>query len=145
MACSLRPGNLAVASPRVMRLAAAVMAAVPESIARIMTDDAAVVAQAALFLRIAAFLQIVDGIQAVGAGALRGAGMTNVAFVANLVGHWAVGLPLALVFAFVLHMGPAGLWWGLTIGLAVVAAWLSRAFFAASARPIVALKRATLH
>ncbi len=128
-----------------MVLAAAVMAAIPDVIVRVMTDDPEVIRQAAQLLRIAAVFQIVDGIQAVGAGALRGAGMTQVAFIANLVGHWCVGLPLALVFTFVMHMGPAGLWWGLTIGLAVVSVWLTAAFLKASAKPIVALKRATMH
>ena len=55
--------------------------------------------------------------QAVAAGALRGAGDTRAAFVANLIGHYAVGLPTALVMAFVLDRGAPGLWWGLTAGL----------------------------
>jgi MATE family multidrug resistance protein len=128
-----------------MLAAAIVMTAIPDVIVRVMTDDPEVIRQAVVLLRIAAVFQIVDGIQAVGAGALRGAGMTNIAFIANLVGHWAVGLPLAVVLTFVLHMGPAGLWWGLTSGIAVVAAWLGLAFFKASAKPIAALKRVTMH
>ena len=45
----------------------------------------------------------------------------GVAFVANVVAHWFIGLPVALVLAFKFDMGVVGLWWGLTLGLVVVA------------------------
>jgi len=80
-------------------------------------DSAAVTASAITLVQIAAVFQLSDGAQAIAAGALRGAGDTRAAFVANLIGHYAVGLPTALVMAFVLDRGAPGLWWGLTAGL----------------------------
>lgn len=125
----------------VMCLPALVMAVAPEALIHVMTREPDVVSAAATLLRVAAVFQIVDGIQALGAGALRGAGMTRVSFMANLIGHWGIGLPLAMILAFGFEIGPAGLWWGLTIGLAVVAFWLSWAFWSVSGRPIGALAR----
>ncbi len=80
-------------------------------------DSAAVTASAITLVQIAAVFQLSDGAQAIAAGALRGVGDTRAAFVANLIGHYAVGLPTALVMAFVLDRGAPGLWWGLTAGL----------------------------
>ena len=41
--------------------------------------------------------------------------------VANLVGHWAVGLPVGCALAFGLGWGAVGLWIGLATGLAATA------------------------
>ncbi len=129
----------------IMLIPSVVMTVIPDIVVQVMTRDPAIVHQAAVFLRIAAVFQIVDGVQAVGAGALRGAGMTRVSFIANLVGHWLIGIPLALLLTFGFDFGPSGLWWGLTVGLAVVAAWLAITFWHASKKPIVALRRDTAH
>ena len=122
-----------------MTLSALVMWFCPESLARLITRDPAVLADARGLLQIAAFFQLADGAQAVAAGALRGAGATRWAFVANLLAHWGLGVPAALLLAYVYGMGPAGLWWGLTVGLTVVAIALSLRFWTLSARPIAAL------
>ncbi|MBI3178692.1 MAG: hypothetical protein HYZ27_03470 [Deltaproteobacteria bacterium] len=100
----------------------------PSALARVMTSDAEVIPGAVRLLLIAAAFQVVDGMQAVGSGALRGAGATRFAFGAHLVGHWLVGLPLGIALAFAADMGPAGLWWGLTAGLAAVALTLTVKF-----------------
>jgi MATE family multidrug resistance protein len=78
-----------------------------------------------MLLPIAALFQVFDGTQAVGCGVLRGAADTRAAAVINLVGYWALGLPLGLLLAFPFALGPRGLWWGLTAGLAVVAMLLT--------------------
>ena len=41
----------------------------------------------------------------------------------NAIGFWVIGLPLGcwLAFPWGLDLGPAGLWWGLVIGLFAVA------------------------
>jgi len=52
---------------------------------------------------------------------LRGAGDTKYAFVANLIGHWLIGLPIALFLGFHQKLGIVGLWWGLCVGLTAVA------------------------
>jgi len=127
-----------------MAVMAVLMWTVPESLVRIMTSDAEVVPAAARLLIIAAVFQVVDGVQAVSAGALRGAGETRWTFVANVVGHWGVGAPVGLILAFAVGLGPVGLWWGLTTGLAVVALALSLKFAHLSRRPIAQLTDGTV-
>lgn len=98
-----------------------VFAIFPGVMARLVTDQADVIAAALPLMVVAAFFQLSDGVQAVGAGVLRGAGDTQFAFYANLVGHWLVGLPVALLLGFRYGFGIVGLWWGLCAGLTVVA------------------------
>jgi MATE family multidrug resistance protein len=111
----------------------------PEAIARAMTDDPGVVATAAPLLRVAALFQISDGIQGVGAGVLRGAGETRFTFLANVLGHWAIGLPACLLLGFGAGLGIRGLWGGLAVGLTAVAASLLGRFLRISSREIVPL------
>jgi MATE family multidrug resistance protein len=93
----------------------------PRQLAALFTDDAAVIETAVPLIQIAAVFQLSDAIQAVSAGALRGAGDTRFTFVANVIGHYAVGLPVAVGLGFAAGLGAAGLWWGLSFGLTVVA------------------------
>ncbi len=95
-----------------------------EPIVSIYTPDPEVQAIAAMLLRLAGLFQVFDGIQVTGIGILRGVGDTRAPLFANLVGYWALGLPLSLFLAFTLGLGPAGLWWGFVLGLAVVAVWM---------------------
>jgi MATE family multidrug resistance protein len=44
--------------------------------------------------------------------------------VVGILGFWLLGLPVSLLLAFGLDYGPAGLWWGLVLGLVVVALFL---------------------
>jgi len=108
----------------VMGASALSFAIAPGILARLVTDQATVIAVAIPLMMIAAVFQLSDGIQAVGAGVLRGAGDTKYAFYANVVGHWVVGLPTALLLGFGAGLGIAGLWWGLCAGLTVVAVLL---------------------
>jgi MATE family multidrug resistance protein len=112
----------------------------PTGLARLMTDDPGVLAATAPLLVVTAVFQVSDGVQAVGAGVLRGAGDTRFTFAANMVGHWAVGLPIALVLGSVAGLGVTGLWWGLCIGLAAVAVALLLRFLRLSAREIAPLR-----
>jgi MATE family multidrug resistance protein len=95
----------------------------PRQLAGIFTDQPAVIDIAAPLLLIAAFFQLSDGIQAVTAGALRGAGDTRSTMWANLLGHYALALPLALALGFG-GLEVTGVWWGLSAGLAFTAAVL---------------------
>ncbi|MBM4375301.1 MAG: MATE family efflux transporter [Deltaproteobacteria bacterium] len=104
-----------------MSLTAAVFAFGGEAVARLVSDRPEVIASAAPLLLVAAAFQLFDGAQVVGAGALRGLGDTRPAQWANLVGYYAVGLPLAWFLGFRAGHGTAGLWWGLCVGLAIVA------------------------
>jgi MATE family multidrug resistance protein len=87
---------------------------------------AADVAQVAITLvPIAGVFQVFDGVQVTAAGVLRGMADTRAAMWINLVGFWAVGLPLGAVLAFAAGLGPGGVWWGLVAGLGVVGCVLS--------------------
>jgi MATE family multidrug resistance protein len=119
-----------------MSLSALLFLAFPEAVARLLTDDPGVLAMAAPLLAVAAVFQVSDGVQGVGAGVLRGAGDTRFTFGANMVGHWAVGLPLALALAFEAGLGVRGLWWGLCAGLSAVAGALLWRFLRISSREI---------
>ena len=110
-------------------------------IAALFTDVEAVHALAVVFLRIAAAYQLFDAVQAIMAGALRGAGDTRAAMIIGVVGYWIVGVPIGLGLAFGARLGPAGLWWGLTAGLAFSAIVLTARFVHLSRRPIALAAR----
>lgn len=103
---------------------AALFALLPEPLARLYTRDPAVIAMAALLLPIAAAFQVFDGIQTVGAGILRGAADTTFPAVLAFVGFWIIGLPAGWYLAYTAGQGAAGLWWGMTVGLAAVSVLL---------------------
>ena len=122
-----------------MSLSALAFFLFPGAIARAMTDDPVIGAAAVPLLRVAAIFQLSDGVQAVGAGVLRGAGETRFTFVANVLGHWLLGFPAAVVLGFTLGGGVTGLWWGFVLGLTAVAAALVLRFLRVSAREIAPL------
>jgi Na+-driven multidrug efflux pump len=39
----------------------------------------------------------------------------------NVLGFWLIGIPVSVYLGFSARQGPKGLWWGLVVGLAVVA------------------------
>jgi MATE family multidrug resistance protein len=96
----------------------------PHALAHLYTRDAQVIAIAAALIPIAGVFQIFDGLQVVAAGVLRGVGDTRGPMLINLLGYWCLGLPVSIYLGFVLGQGPVGLWWGLVLGLAVVASSL---------------------
>ncbi len=124
------------AGAAVMALPALAFLLAPRALARAMTDDPRVIQAAAPLLLVAAAFQICDGVQGVGAGVLRGAGDTRFTFAANMVGHWLVGLPVAVVLGLLLGQGVTGLWWGLCAGLSAVAVALLARFLRLSSRAI---------
>lgn len=113
---------------------------IPAQLARLLSDQQEVIAAAVPLLAVCAFFQLSDGIQGVGAGVLRGAGDTRFAFLANVVGHYAIGLPVAIALGLWLGMGVIGLWWGLCAGLTAVAVALLTRFLRLSSREIVPLE-----
>ncbi len=116
----------------VMAIAAVGFVVFREALPALYTSDVAVVAMAALLLPIAGAFQIFDGVQVVGAGLMRGMGRPQAGAVVNLVGFYAVGLPLSYVLAFEVGLGLVGIWWGLAAGLGGVAimlvVWVSRTY-----------------
>ena len=85
------------------------------------TQDPDVMQVGTQLLFLTAVFQLADGAQVVASGALRGVADTVTAMVANLCGHWLVGLPVGLICAFSFNMGLRGLWIGLSTGLITVA------------------------
>lgn len=123
-----------------MACTALVMLAVPGTLARVYTSDAAVAAVAASLLPIAGVFQVFDGMQVVSIGILRGVGDTRTPMLVNILGFWLVGLPVSWTLGLPLGYGPQGLWWGLTLGLVVVALFLvlrARARLAGEVRRLV--------
>lgn len=111
-----------------MVLGAVTFATMPGHLTRIFTEDPAVVQAAIPLFMLAALFQLFDGAQVVAGGALRGIGEAKFAFLANVVSHWFVGFPVALILGFAMHGGLIGLWVGLTTGLIVVAIALTLRF-----------------
>ncbi len=84
-------------------------------------DNVAVVEIASSLLIIAGFFQISDGIQVLSLGALRGLTDVKVPTIMTFIAYWVLALPIGYIFAFKLGMGVEGIWYGLLIGLSIVA------------------------
>ena len=113
---------------------------IPTQLARLLSDQQDVIAASVPLLAVCAVFQLSDGVQGVGAGVLRGAGDTRFPFFANLAGHYAVGLPVAIALGLWLGRGVIGLWWGLCAGLTAVAIALLSRFLRLSSREILPLE-----
>jgi MATE family multidrug resistance protein len=103
-----------------MAMTGAIFLSFPEDLARLYSRDPAVTGVAAILIPIAGVFQVFDGTQVVAGGVLRGLGDTRAPMIANLLGYWAVGIPVSLYLGFRAGLGPAGLWWGLVLGLGLV-------------------------
>jgi MATE family multidrug resistance protein len=104
-----------------MLLCGLALMTLPGPMARLFSAEAPVLAVATLLLPIAGVFQVFDGIQVVSIGILRGVGDTRAPVLLNVLAFWLIGLPASLWFGFGLGGGAAGLWWGLVVGLVLVA------------------------
>ena len=84
----------------------------------------ATVAVASTLLLVGAAFFVVDGLQTIAAGSLRGFNDTFVPFLFAAFGFWVVGFVSAWLLAFNIGWSAAGIWIGLSIGLAVYASLL---------------------
>jgi MATE family multidrug resistance protein len=107
-----------------MACMALLLAGAPRMLAGLYTTDPAVLALAVLLLPIAGVFQVFDGLQVVSIGLLRGLGDTQVPVIVNIVGFWCIGMPVSLWLGLGLGYGAVGLWWGLVVGLVIVATFL---------------------
>lgn len=103
----------------------------PKYIARIYTDDPALIHTAVALLAAGAAFQLFDGIQTVATGALRGTGDTRTPMLCHFGAYWLMGLPFGAWLCFRRHWGPLGLWVGLSaslilIGLLLLTFWRRR-------------------
>lgn len=127
-AAAARAGWVALAlGTAFMAGSAAVLIGLGQPIAWLFLDPAkpgaaATAALATSMLMVAGLFQLADGVQVVAAGALRGFKDSAVPMLLAGLGYWVAGLPLGLLLAFGLGLGPIGLWIGLAIGLFLVAA-----------------------
>ncbi|XP_062078603.1 protein DETOXIFICATION 16-like isoform X2 [Humulus lupulus] len=69
--------------------------------------------------------QFFDGIQSILSGSVRGSGRQKIGAFANLAAYYLVGIPVAIVLAFVFHIGGKGLWMGIIVALIMQALCLA--------------------
>jgi Na+-driven multidrug efflux pump len=87
---------------------------------RLFTDDLVVVEIVAQYMWILGIYSVFDSLQCICAGALRGLGLPVWGTIINVIGWFAVALPLAWVFSIELVWELAGIWIAFTIGVFVV-------------------------
>ncbi len=92
----------------------------PTLVAGAFTDDPGVLALAATVLPVAGAFQLFDGLQVVMFGILRGRGDTRLPSLANVVGYWFVGLPIAAYLSHPDRLGLIGVWIALSLALVLV-------------------------
>ncbi|MFN6976634.1 MAG: MATE family efflux transporter, partial [Gemmobacter sp.] len=102
-------------------------------IAAAITGDAAVVALAAQMFVVLAFLQVMDGVQSTMLGALRGLQDTAWPAWVSMLAYWCIALPAGWIIARHAGFGPAGVWSGFGIALAIAATALTLRFLRRSA------------
>ncbi|MFS7959539.1 putative multi antimicrobial extrusion protein [Helianthus anomalus] len=86
---------------------------------RLYSDDEEVINYVATMMPLLALSDFLDGFQCVLSGAARGCGWQNICAFINLGAYYIVGIPCALLFAFVLHVGGMGLWMGIICALTI--------------------------
>ncbi len=104
-----------------MALCGIVFALIPDTLAGFYTKDATTAAIATVLIPIAAAFQVFDGTQVISSSVLRGTGDTRVPAILHALSFWAFGIPFGAYLAFSADYGAAGVWWGLTLGLAAAA------------------------
>jgi MATE family multidrug resistance protein len=87
-----------------------------------------IIAYGTVLLAVAALFQLADSVQVMVLGLLRGIHDTRRPLLIALVGYWVVGVPFAYVLGFAMGWGGTGIWFGLVLGLSVVAILLARRF-----------------
>jgi multidrug resistance protein, MATE family len=97
---------------------------VPEFLIGLYTRDPEVVRLGTTLLLVAALFQLFDGAQVAGFSVLRGAADTRIPMFLAMISYWVIGLPSAYLLGFHTALGPAGVWVGLCIALAVAAVLL---------------------
>jgi multidrug resistance protein, MATE family len=91
-------------------------------------DAVETVAIANLLLLFAAGFAMTDGVQTIAAGALRGLNDTRMPMLIAAFSFWVVGVGTAYALGFRAHYGAAGIWSGISAGLAVYAVLLTVRF-----------------
>ncbi len=108
--------------------------AVPEFLVGLFLDPGdpqrpQIIAIGATLLAVAALFQFVDAAQVMALGLLRGLHDTRVPMIYAAISYWVVGMPASYVLGFPLGLGGAGVWLGLSLGLACAGALLMSRFW----------------
>jgi MATE family multidrug resistance protein len=104
-----------------MGAAGALFLLAPGALARLVTGIPEVLTLAVTLLPIAGVFQVFDGLQGVAMGCLRGMADTRVPLAIHVVGFWGVAIPTSAWLGLRSDLGARGLWWGLALGLFLVA------------------------
>ncbi|KAL9334915.1 hypothetical protein Peur_072096 [Populus x canadensis] len=83
------------------------------------SNDIEVVDYVAVMLPVVATSNFLDGLQCVLSGVARGCGWQKIGAYINLGSYYLVGIPIAILLAFVFHVGGKGLWLGIICALIV--------------------------
>jgi MATE family multidrug resistance protein len=110
-----------------------IIASVPRALIGLYLDrdlaaDADAIAYGVSFLYAVAGFQVFDGVQVVAAFALRGLKDVRAPVIITALSYWGGGFPMAVTLGFVLGFEGAGVWWGMVIGLALAAIFLTARF-----------------
>ncbi|KAG2709483.1 hypothetical protein I3760_05G241600 [Carya illinoinensis] len=134
MICTRVSDELGAGRPHAARLALSVMIIVSISEGAIVgittilvrnvwgklySNEVEVVRYVAKMMPLLALSDFLDGFQCVLSGAARGCGWQNLCAFINLGAYYVVGIPSAVLFAFVFHFGGMGLWMGIISALSV--------------------------
>ncbi|MGB3315965.1 MAG: MATE family efflux transporter [Albidovulum sp.] len=116
-------------------LVVAVFLILPGPIMGLFLDEAnpgaeRIIAFGSVLLALAALFQMFDAAQVMALGLLRGVQDTAGPLWITVISYWVIGIPTSYLLAFPAGLGGAGLWLGLTIGLAVASVLLLGRFWA---------------
>jgi len=88
-----------------------------EEIAKLYSNDPEAIALAAQLFLVSILYQLSDSVQAGLQGVLRGFKDVSVPFFIAFVSYWMIGMPVGYLLATQTNLGPAGFWFGISIGL----------------------------
>ncbi|KAG8388008.1 hypothetical protein BUALT_Bualt02G0080400 [Buddleja alternifolia] len=83
------------------------------------SNEIEVVRYVGKMMPILAISNFMDGLQCVISGSVRGCGYQKMGAYINLGSYYLVGMPMAILLAFILHIGGEGLWLGILCALLV--------------------------
>ncbi|PWA88040.1 multi antimicrobial extrusion protein [Artemisia annua] len=89
------------------------------------SSDEQVVSYISQMMLLLAGSHVIEGVQTVLSAAVRGSGRQKIGAIVNLGSYYLIGIPLAVIFAFVFHIGGKGLWLGIIAALLTQAVLLT--------------------
>ncbi|KAK1301456.1 MATE efflux family protein 8 [Acorus calamus] len=92
---------------------------IPVGLSSAASNEDEVVKYVAAMMPVLATSDFMDGIQCALSGAARGCGWQKMCSIINFGAYYVAGLPSAVLFAFVFHLGGKGLWMGIICALVV--------------------------